>query len=367
MLIGGSPCQGFSFAGKQLAFDDPRSALFFVYVDILNHIRSLNPGVKFLLENVKMKKEHLAVITEQLGVDPVFINSALVSAQNRQRYYWANWEFGQPEDKGIVLADVLEGDGFGIIKSHGEIKERNEKSQCIDANYHKGVDNHGQRTMIRPGAIVGRKIDENGKRNDTLDQKPVQCLEVQAHGKSRCLSTVAKDTVVSPMEPGRYPLQGKAYNRKDGLGKDLDKAYSLNASDWRGLNRNQTQTAVSDGISYRKLTPVECERLQTLPDNYSAAIETLSYSMYNYKEINNKESLYLCDVKLIDAKENREQKSMATFALCTTSDLLGMEIMSCQRLKAIKSQSVNIAIERLEKKAAGYRDWETNQIGRAHV
>ena len=68
LLIGGSPCQGFSFAGKQLAFDDPRSKLFFVYVDILNHIRSLNPDVKFLLENVKMKKEHLAVITEQLGV-----------------------------------------------------------------------------------------------------------------------------------------------------------------------------------------------------------------------------------------------------------------------------------------------------------
>jgi DNA (cytosine-5)-methyltransferase 3A len=66
LLIGGSPCQGFSFAGKQLAFDDPRSKLFFVYVDILNHIRSLNPDVKFLLENVRMKKEFLDVITESL-------------------------------------------------------------------------------------------------------------------------------------------------------------------------------------------------------------------------------------------------------------------------------------------------------------
>lgn len=108
LLIGGSPCQGFSFAGKQLAFDDPRSKLFFVYVDILNHIKTLNPSVKFLLENVKMKKEYLDVISEHLGVEPVFINSALVSAQNRQRYYWANWEFGQPEDRGIVLADVAE-------------------------------------------------------------------------------------------------------------------------------------------------------------------------------------------------------------------------------------------------------------------
>lgn len=66
LLIGGSPCQGFSFAGKQLAFDDPRSKLFFVYVDILNHIKGFNPDVKFMLENVKMKKEFLAVITESL-------------------------------------------------------------------------------------------------------------------------------------------------------------------------------------------------------------------------------------------------------------------------------------------------------------
>jgi site-specific DNA-cytosine methylase len=119
LLIGGSPCQGFSFAGKQLAFDDHRSRLFFVYVDILNHIRGVNPDVKFMLENVKMKKEHLAVISEQLGVEPVFINSALLSAQNRQRYYWANWEFGQPEDKGIVLADVIDGAVCSFLTPRG--------------------------------------------------------------------------------------------------------------------------------------------------------------------------------------------------------------------------------------------------------
>ena len=107
LLMGGSPCQGFSFAGKQLAFDDPRSKLFFVYVDILNHIRNHNPDIKFLLENVRMKKEFLDVISDQLGVEPVFINSALVSAQNRQRYYWANWSFGEPEDMGILLKDIV--------------------------------------------------------------------------------------------------------------------------------------------------------------------------------------------------------------------------------------------------------------------
>lgn len=68
LLIGGSPCQGFSFAGKQLNFNDERSKLFFTFVDILNHIKKLNPNVKFLLENVKMKKEWQDIITESLFV-----------------------------------------------------------------------------------------------------------------------------------------------------------------------------------------------------------------------------------------------------------------------------------------------------------
>ncbi len=90
LLIGGSPCQGFSFAGKQLNFNDPRSVLFFEYVRILREIQEYNPGVLFLLENVRMRKECEQVITDQLGLEPVVINSALVSAQNRVRLYWTN-------------------------------------------------------------------------------------------------------------------------------------------------------------------------------------------------------------------------------------------------------------------------------------
>lgn len=235
LLIGGSPCQGFSFAGNQLAFEDPRSKLFFVYVDILNHIRSLNPGVKFLLENVRMKKEFLDVISDQVGVEPVFINSALVSAQNRQRYYWANWEFGLPEDKEIMLKDILED---GVVDR--------DKGHCIDANYFKGgnlksyFEKNRRQLVFNSASIVGRRLTDEGKRNDKLATKPIQCLEVQETGKSRCLSTVSKDAVVSPLPGGRYP------GSKD----------------------------------YRKLTPLECERLQTVPDGYTAHVSnTQRYKM----------------------------------------------------------------------------------------
>lgn len=125
LLIGGSPCQGFSFAGKQLNFSDPQSKLFFEYVRILREIQAYNPDVKFLLENVRMLKECENVITEQMGLFPVMINSALVSAQNRVRMYWTNIrtksvpnlfftevysDIPQPKDRCIFLRDILEND-----------------------------------------------------------------------------------------------------------------------------------------------------------------------------------------------------------------------------------------------------------------
>ena len=97
LLIGGSPCQGFSFSGKQLNFDDPRSKLFCEFVRL---IKECKPKY-WLMENVVMRKEFEQVITEHLGVKPIKINSALVSAQNRERLYWANFPIEQPNDKGI--------------------------------------------------------------------------------------------------------------------------------------------------------------------------------------------------------------------------------------------------------------------------
>jgi len=121
LFIGGSPCQGFSFIGKQLNFNDPQSALFFEFVRLWREIKAINPNAVFLLENVNMKKEYLRVISEYLGVFPVRINSSLVSGQNRDRWYWSNiktkdiglfaelWtDIPQPKDKGIMLKDILE-------------------------------------------------------------------------------------------------------------------------------------------------------------------------------------------------------------------------------------------------------------------
>ena len=125
LLIGGSPCQGFSFAGKQLNFKDERSKLFFEYVRILK----LTKPKYFLFENVRMKKEYQDVISKYLWVEPIMINSSLVSAQNRVRLYWTNIpNITQPEDKNIVLADILE-DG---------VTDRS-KSYCLDAHYACGL------------------------------------------------------------------------------------------------------------------------------------------------------------------------------------------------------------------------------------
>jgi DNA-cytosine methyltransferase len=105
IMFGGSPCQGFSFAGKRLNFDDPRSKLFFEFVRLRDELKPKY----FLLENVKMKKEHEQVITEHMGVEPIRINSNLVSAQNRERLYWTNIpDIEQPEDKGILVKDIID-------------------------------------------------------------------------------------------------------------------------------------------------------------------------------------------------------------------------------------------------------------------
>lgn len=150
LLIGGSPCQGFSFAGKQLNFNDPRSSLFFEFVRLLKEI---NPKY-FLLENVKMKKEYQDVISSYLNVEPIEINSSLVSAQNRTRLYWTNIEdITKPNNKNIQLQDVL------LPNSYTEFS----KSHCLTSSYGGAVLWNSiqkcQRTMVWNKPITVKKTD----------------------------------------------------------------------------------------------------------------------------------------------------------------------------------------------------------------
>ena len=178
LLIGGSPCQGFSFSGKQLNFEDPRSKLFFEFVRLVEECKPKY----WLLENVVMKKQFERVITEYLGVEPIKINSSLVSAQNRERLYWANFPIEQPDDRGIKLSDILEDTKMILPGTSSRVK-------------------------VNKATILGRRLNEKGKRQDYNKEIPItQCIEVRATNteKSNCLTTVAKDNVLTPLSIGRH-------------------------------------------------------------------------------------------------------------------------------------------------------------------
>jgi site-specific DNA-cytosine methylase len=196
LLIGGSPCQGFSFAGERLNFEDPQSKLFFEFVRALKEVEPKY----FLLENVKMKKEHEKVITEYLGVEPILINSNLVSAQNRQRLYWTNIpNVDLPEDRGILLKDIIEPD-LGLF--------------------------------------------------------PLSTAHLNAFLKSY------PSWKESPLEGKSKPILASYYRQPPYC--------------------PYVRSEVTES-GYRRLTPVECERLQNLPDNYTEGVSNSA----RYKTIGN--------------------------------------------------------------------------------
>ena len=256
LLVGGSPCQGFSFAGKRLNFDDPRSKLFWEYVRIL---KQTQPRY-FLLENVRMKQESQDVITEALGVEPIAINSNVVSAQNRYRLYWTNIPFDMPEDKGIVLQDILE-DG---------ITDR-DKAHCIDANYFKGGNlksyfekNRRQLVFSKDGLCHVGDADISGFDSVKRVYHP--------QGKSPTLNTCQGGW----RTPKVLVAQRPRGNNQGGLRALNGKTPSLSVSSWQ---HNNFLVHVDD-LKWRKLTPIECERLQTVPDNYTNHVSnTQRYKM----------------------------------------------------------------------------------------
>lgn len=308
LILAGSPCQGFSFAGKQLAFDDPRSKLFFVFVDILSHVKALNPDVFFLLENVNMKKEHMRVITEYCGVHPVNINSNLVSAQNRNRWYWTNIRtrkvglFGeihsdipQPKDEGILLRDILEEEvdekyylrekAIRYISNDKRMEKRftqidGDKAPCLLAGGH-GAGNHSDMDLIlqRPrgnnkGNVFRGKaptLSSNAWEQNNVLHRIIQLNEskesggIQPYQQNRVYDANGQCPALLAEISGRSHAI-LSVRQKRNL-KDQDgKSSSLLASSYKGSQANGMTLVETSSI--RRLTPIECSRLQTVPDWY---------------------------------------------------------------------------------------------------
>jgi DNA-cytosine methyltransferase len=336
LLCGGSPCQGFSFAGKQLNFDDPRSKLFFEFVRLLEETKPKY----FLLENVKMKKEYQDIISKYMGCEPVIINSSLVSAQNRVRLYWTNIsDITQPKDKEIVISDITE-DGFGKI-----------------------------------GAIRGRYIVD-GKRQDAKMKTAgltIQRIELRKDEKSNCITTVGKDNLVikkimnvnlsgNGMNGWVYDTDCKAPTLTTNKGERTKIGmYQLNPSlESNGIqpfqqNRiydvNGKNAALSgslggrykigyiDGqaIIYRTLTPIECERLQTVPDKEIICVFVLcKEQVKNYVNAVEQNPKLL---KLALSAEKEELKEFVKLAIQNTKQ-------SNPKTKFIVPQNADMQIQR---------------------
>lgn len=272
LLIGGSPCQGFSFAGKQLNFSDPRSALFFEFVRLLKECKPKY----FLLENVKMKQVNIDIISKYLKVHPIEINSALVSAQSRKRLYWTNIpNVSQPKDQNVYLYNILE-DGF----------TDREKAHCIDANYFKGGNLKSYFKKRRRQLIFSKNellhvgmADLKGKDSLKRVYDPL--------GKSPTLTSMnggnREPKILCGAWRGRYTINGI---RQDGKMKTA--GLTTQRLEVRTDQKTNTLSTIQkdnniidiDKLSWRKLTPLECERLQTVPDGYTKAVSnTQRYKM----------------------------------------------------------------------------------------
>ena len=205
LILSGSPCQGFSIAGKQLAFDDPRSKLFFEFVRILKEVRERNPDVKFLMENVPMKTDYLEIITDYLKVEPVFINSSEITAQSRKRYYWMNWKVGSIfNQKDLVFEDIAE-----------------------------------------------KNIDEDYFYNN------------------RTLNYIKKETSHRLQTPHQLGHINKSNSQANRVYSILGKSVTMKAE---GGGLGAKMGLYLDNGRIRRATPIEAERLQTLPDNYTLGL-----------------------------------------------------------------------------------------------
>lgn len=275
LIIGGSPCQGFSFAGKQLNFEDPRSKLFFEFVRLVKEIKPKY----FLLENVRMKKEYQDVISQHLGVEPIMINSKLVSAQNRKRFYWTNIDgIEQPEDKGLYLKDIIE-NGLPIT----------DKAYCLKIGGNLGLTLKGVEHYLKTkqdNFVLRNKPERIGHFNTGGQGDRVYSI----NGKSVCLSAMGGGRGA---KTGLYAIAQRGRNIVDGRRKDIKGSSTEQRLETSFNEKSNCLTSVSkDSLLLdsrripelvRKLTPIECERLQTMPDNYTEGVS----NSQRYKALGN--------------------------------------------------------------------------------
>lgn len=274
LLIGGSPCTHWSIAQSKNRETKAEGIGWELFENYVIAKEKFKPDFFLYENNWSASKEIKDQIQEELGHELMRINSRLVSAQNRDRFYVFNWEVEQPKDRGILLKDILEsGEPF-----------TNEKSYCITATEYKGsnpkqtMEKH-RRTMIAEPVRAGHAADEKVfqplpaylryERTQEAKRlrKAYECHEVhrgyhefhelhpRADGKSNTLTTVQKDNLIIELTA---PSNDAIYEVENGMITIKDKTYPIKLQDGYYI--------------IRKLTPIECERLQTMPDNYTAAV-----------------------------------------------------------------------------------------------
>lgn len=276
LLIWWPPCQDLSIAGKRKWLTGERSSLFREYVRIL---RKVKPKY-FIMENVaSMSKEARDIITKELWVEPIMINSALVTAQNRKRLYRTNIPgVTQPEDRGILLKDIiLDGDAIDL------------KSYCLTANYQKLTSTDYTKWTGQVIRIWHIGKGWQAERIYSVEWKSVAIKALSWWGWWKTWLYKTSVHKVGNVHPSWRGMNGNVY-------ADTGKSPTITTNKWEwpkivqcsrwfnqwwdrheksptvGSSHRQQNNKLHVGDIIRKLTPVECERLQGLPDGYTEGV-----------------------------------------------------------------------------------------------
>lgn len=303
LLIGGSPCQSFSFAGKRVGMTtveneeiytldrylelkqqgfefQGQSYLFWEYMRILRDLRKRNPNILFLLENVEMGKKWEEVLSTAIGIHGVHINAALVSAQNRKRIYWTNIrvkyhedrllpfsDIPQPEDRGIMLKDILETE----VEEKYYLKDEVVQKLLEHKQRHKEA-GHGFGAVFHDTAGKMGAVKVGGKGVDDLVK-----IEANSHLLKNITDTEGKaHTFLATSHKGAWAngmslIVQRDVVRVDGSPKasQPDRVYSKDGkSPTLGSNHFANTINVALNFRIRRLTPTECARLQAVPEWY---------------------------------------------------------------------------------------------------